>query len=151
MGYYDVDYDSAAFQRHQAKQRERERIAKERAHAERSAAIDARIRSILPAIEAENVPAMWLVSRLLAEKHRITIETRDTMPSGAAAYAQWHRRTVVVPPIIDVETFAIVLHEKVTFSPANVRAASRIGPIRTRGIGITASDAKWTRGKSPWI
>ena len=99
-------------------QRERERKrqareAEEKAAAEagRLRAVDLRLETVTRAVETGSIVAMRKMIEFLAEKYRFTVETRTRMPAGAAAYANWRTRKIVVPPITDEETFAVNLHE----------------------------------------
>ena len=69
------------------------------------------------------------------------------MPAGAAAFANWSTRTVVIPPIVDAETFADWRCTRSgTCSRADALAASRTGRIHPNSDGTTASGARWTHG-----
>jgi hypothetical protein len=84
----------------------------ERQHA--AVRIDGQLEALLPHIEVGNVAAMRKAVDLLAKKHRFTVEVQHaTTDSDASsyAYAQWHLRTIVIPPIKDSESFSVALHE----------------------------------------
>jgi hypothetical protein len=48
---------------------------------------------------------------VLVRRHNIKVEWRTAMPDGVAAYAISRRRTIVVPPIVSDQDFAVCLHE----------------------------------------
>jgi hypothetical protein len=76
--------------------------------------IDGQLEALLPHIEVGNVAAMRKAVDLLAKKHRFTVEVQHaTTDSDASsyAYAQWHLRKIVIPPIEDSESFSVALHE----------------------------------------
>jgi hypothetical protein len=101
-----------------ARRFEEERLERE---AKRAGAAAAKFRSVetkldpmlVTRAQAGDVSAMKTIVVQLAAAHGITIETRDKnqMPSDAAAYAHVERRVIVVPPVVDPETFAISFHE----------------------------------------
>ena len=66
---------------------------------------------LLRAAEGGDMAAMRQVVALLAEKHNITIKILATMPPGVGAYAQWHKRAIVIQEIVDAAGFATALHE----------------------------------------
>jgi hypothetical protein len=60
---------------------------------------------------ADPVPGYQKLVAVLCRRHHITIETRDTMPPGVAAFSVWRSRTIVIPPISTASAFAVALHE----------------------------------------
>jgi hypothetical protein len=61
--------------------------------------------------ERGNVDAMQQVAGLLAARHNITIVTWSRMPEGARAFYDWSNDVAYCPAIVDVDTFAVVVHE----------------------------------------
>ena len=109
MAWGDMSNHGGEIVRARAAAREREQ--KRLAEVARREVIDGALNRELVDVERGQVPAMRRVISLLAERHNFTIEVREAMPDGAVAFAQCGRRNIVIPPIVDAETFAVALHE----------------------------------------
>ena len=86
-------------------------------------------------VEGGNIAAMGLLARSIEREHCITVEFRTRMPAGAAAFARWESRTVVVPPTTDAITTKCQISAKPRIKPA---ARSACPAARTRSqVSIT--------------
>jgi hypothetical protein len=133
-------YDSAEPMRRELERRKQ-------AEAARRAESEAGLALAIPHAERGSVAAMRKVMEPLAVRHGFTIETRTTMPAGAAAFAQCDRRNIVIPPIVDAETFAIALHEAghVLAERCTRRAPHQPDPTVTRWHHCLACETNaWT-------
>jgi uncharacterized protein len=112
---YGWDYDRAYYIRRQQEDETRQK-AEADAKTEASRALRARvlapkIAALGARIEAGNVSAMRECLLLLAMLHGVKVTIRESMPAGAAAYALWSTREIVVPPIKSATEFAYATHE----------------------------------------
>lgn len=60
---------------------------------------------------SDPIPGYIAYAEIIEKRHGITVEFRTVMPAGAAAFANWQSRTVVVPPTEDEQTAALRFHE----------------------------------------
>jgi hypothetical protein len=110
--FYDYDpQGGTARLRREREEEARRKAERERQQAARRTAIRPRLEAALRAAEAGSVDGMRQVIALIGEPDRITVDVRQQMPEGASAFAIWQTRTIVIPPIVDGETFAVALHE----------------------------------------
>jgi hypothetical protein len=91
-----------------ARRQERERLERaerERRHTAVSPELEARL---VARVERGDLAAMHMLVMLLARKHRITIEVRET---GGNASAKIAARRIIVPPLRSERDFAAYVHE----------------------------------------
>jgi hypothetical protein len=110
--FYDFDFYAGTERlRRQLEEEKRQKAEQERQKAERRAAIDTQLGPAVREAEAGVPGALVRVCELIEAKHGIRVECRTDIPGDAYAYADWSRRTIVLPPGDDDENCAVRLHE----------------------------------------
>jgi hypothetical protein len=110
-----VDWDAELDRELERGRREREAAAARARDDAAARRIEAEDQEIERLIQVDRRRGYKRLIEALAQRQKITIEWRERMPVGAAAFANWRKRLIVIPPIgvnhdIDVD-LAIALHE----------------------------------------
>src|SRR5262245_33212808 len=102
-------------ERQKAREKERQERLRQQQERERRAAMEARLVPLLAATERGSVQARREAAAIICERERVEVVERsvsELSALGVGAYAMCgSRRAIVVPPIVDAETFATRLHE----------------------------------------